>query len=144
MNIERIANERAEISALLFYTYKSEIKFTSDTAFSVSFTKNSTIDLNNLSEPGKMKLPFWCWSLWAHINIFNPQWKDYKPESLHAIRSNSVENYFANGHDKTYPNMLFNFQKQVKEVYDMEAYNHWILMKGDEESFDSLQSTNRR
>lgn len=39
------------------------------------------------------------------------------------------------GHDKEYPNILFSFQKQVKDAGHIEAYNHWILMKGDEEAF---------
>jgi hypothetical protein len=30
---------------------------------------------------------------------------------------------------------LFDYQKKVKEAGHMEAYNYWILMKGDEEGF---------
>lgn len=143
MNIERNSKRTAEISKLLFDTYKSEIKFTSDTAFSVSFTKNSTIDLNNLSEPGKMKLPF-------GVGVYEPTLifsvlseKSIELQSLNAIRKNFVENYFANGHDKTYPNILFSYQKQVKEAGHMDAYNYWILMKGDEVGFDKWQSENK-
>lgn len=143
MNLERNSKRTAEISKLLFDTYKSEIKFINDTSFSVSFSKTAYMNINGLTDPSKMKLPF-------GIGIYEPILmksilftKAININSLHTIRSVFVDNYFKNGLDKTYPNVLFNYQKQVKEAGHIEAYNHWILMKGDEDGFDKWQSVNK-
>lgn len=142
MNMERNSKRTAEISKLLYDTYKSQIKFTSDTSYSVSFSKTSFININDLSSPGGMKLPF-------GVGVYEPTLMfsmlmvhDISLNSLDTIRTAFVSNYFNNGHDKTYPNVLFSYQKQVKEAGHMEAYNHWILMKGDEGSFQSWQKAN--
>lgn len=143
MNLERNSKRTSEISKLLFDTYKSEIKFTSDTSFSVSFSKNASINISDLTDPSKMKLPF-------GVGVYEPTLmfsmlsvKTIDINSLDNIRSTFVDNYFTNGHDKTYPNVLFSYQKQVKEAGHIEAYNHWILMKGDEDGFDKWQSANK-
>jgi hypothetical protein len=47
------------------------------------------------------------------------------------------------GFDKTYPNVLFTYQKQIKDAGHMEAYNHWVLMKGDENGFGKWLSANK-
>lgn len=58
MNLERSSKRTAEISKLLFDTYKSQIKFTSDTSYSISFSKNATIYVDAKTKPSDMKLPF--------------------------------------------------------------------------------------
>jgi hypothetical protein len=47
------------------------------------------------------------------------------------------------GFDKTYPNILFAYQKQLKDAGQIEAYNHWMLMKGDEAGFNKWFSANK-
>ena len=143
MNLERNSERTAEISKLLFDTYKSEIKFSSDTSFSVSFSKNATINVSNLKDPNKIKLPY-------GVGVYEPTLmfsmlsiKSIDINSLANIRSEFIDNYFKNGHDKTYPNLLFSYQKKVKDVGHIEAYSHWILMKGDEDGFDKWQSVNK-
>lgn len=143
MNLERNSKRTPEISKLLFDTYKSEIKFSSDTSFSVSFSQNATINVNDLNNPGKMKLPF-------GVGVYEPTLmfsmlsvKSIDINSLDNIRSAFIDNYFKNGHDKTYPNVLFTYHKKVKDAGHIEAYNHWILMKGDENGFVKWQSTNK-
>jgi len=143
MNLERNSARTAEISKLLYDTYKSEIKFTSDTSFSVSFSQNATININNLKDPSKMKLPF-------GIGVYEPTLmfsvlseKTIDINTLNNIRNRFIDNYFKNGHDKTYPNALFNYQKQVKDAGHFEAYNYWILMKGDESGFEKWHSENK-
>ncbi|OYU97365.1 MAG: hypothetical protein CFE21_03475 [Bacteroidetes bacterium B1(2017)] len=143
MNLERNSKRTAEISKLLYDTYKSEIKFTSDSSMSVSFSKNASMDISALSDPSKFKLPF-------GVGVYEPTLmfsmlsvKTIDINSLDKIRSSFVDNYFANGQDKKYPNVLFDFQKKIKEAGHMEAYNHWILMKGDVEGFIKWQKENK-
>ncbi|MFA7380234.1 MAG: tetratricopeptide repeat protein [Bacteroidia bacterium] len=142
MNLERNSKRTAEISKLLFDTYKSEIKFLSDTSLSVSFSKNATINVSDLTDPSKMKLPYGL-GVYEPTLMFSIAVKSIDINSLDNIRSTFIDNYFKNGHDKTYPNVLFTYQKKVKDAGHMEAYNHWILMKGDGVGFDNWQSANK-
>ncbi|MFN8360274.1 MAG: tetratricopeptide repeat protein [Candidatus Kapaibacterium sp.] len=135
MNLERNSKRTSEISKLLYDTYKHEIKFTSDTSFSVSFSSNSIFIPGNLQDPSAMKLPF-------GVGVYEPTLMfsmffitSISIHSLDTIRSAFIDNYFKNGHDKQYPNVLFSYQKRLKDAGHSEAYNHWILMKGDEDGF---------
>ncbi|MFY8108218.1 MAG: tetratricopeptide repeat protein [Bacteroidia bacterium] len=143
MNLERNSKRTVEISKLLFDTYRREIKFTNDSSFSVSFSKNASINISDLTNPGKMKLPFGVGVYEQTLMFSMLSVKAINMNSLDLIRSNFVDNYFSNGHDKTYPNVLFSYQKKIKEIGHMEAYNHWLLMKGDEEQFKKWFSENR-
>lgn len=143
MNLERNSKRTANMSGLLYNTYKSEIKFTSDSSITVSFSKNADLNSRLLLDSGVLKLPF-------GIGIYEPTLmfsmlgvKSIDIHSLDKIRSNFVENYFKNGHDKTHPNVLFSYQKQIKDAGHMEAYNHWILMKGNEDGFEEWKSANK-
>lgn len=143
MNIERNSKRTAEISKLLYDTYKSEIKFLSDTSFSVSFSKNASININNLTDPGKMKLPFGIGTYEPVLMFSMSDIKSIDINSLDKIRSNFIDNYIKNGYDKNYPNILFSYQKQIKDAGHIEAYNHWILMQGDKDGFTKWQSDNK-
>lgn len=136
MNLERNSKRTQEISKLLYDTYKSEIKFTSDTSLSVSFSKNNVIDINNI------RMPFGLGVYEPTLMMSLLSVKEINMESLNKIRSNFVDNYYNNGYDKRYPNPLFAYQKQVKDAGHMEAYNYWILMQGDKYEFMNWQLVN--
>lgn len=143
MNLERNSARTAEISQMLYNTYKNEIKITSDTSFTVSFSKSATINIDNLNDPNGFKLPY-------GIGVYEPTMMmsllgihTIDLNTLSTIRSNFVEAYFQNGQDKKYPNVLFSYQRKLKELGFLDAYNHWILMKGDEEAFSKWQSENK-
>ena len=142
MNLERNSKRTSEISKLLFVTYKSEIKFTSDTSMTVSFCQQMTMNVNSISDPKSIKLPF-CMIFEPTLLMSIAFEKSIDINSLDKIRSTFIDNYFNNERDKTYPNVLFSYQKKVKDAGHIEAYNHWILMKGDEDGFDKWQSVNK-
>lgn len=142
MNLERNSKRTAEISKLLYDTYKSEIKFTSDTSMTVSFCQQMNMNVNSISDPKNIKLPF-CMIFEPTLLMSIAFEKSIDINSLDKIRTTFIDNYFNNERDKTYPNVLFSYQKQVKEAGHIEAYNHWILMKGDEDGFDKWQSANK-
>jgi len=143
MNLERGSKRTQEISKLLFNTYKSGIEFTSDTSLNISFSKNSTIDVGDLKDPKKLKLPFGIGLYEPLIGMSIVTEKNIDINSLDRIRTNFVEAYFKNGNNKKYPNVLFDYQNEVLKAGHLEAYNHWILMKGDEEGFDKWISANK-
>lgn len=143
MNLERNSERTAKISKILYDTYKSEIKFTSDTTFSVSFSQNATMSVEQLKDPSKMKLPFGIGGYEPTLMMSMINEKSIDISSLYRIRKNFIETYFKNGNDKKYPNILFDYQNQILKAGHFEAYNHWILMKGDEEGFSKWQSANK-
>jgi tetratricopeptide (TPR) repeat protein len=143
INLERTSERTSEISKLLYDTYKREIKFTSDTSYSVSFSKNAAININDLKDPGKLKLPFGVGTYEPTLMLSMVSEKSIDINSLDRIRKNFVEMYFKNGNDKTYPNVLFDFQNKILQAGHLEAYNHWVLMRGDGDGFQKWQASNK-
>ena len=138
MNLERNSSRTAEISKLLYDTYRSQIQFTSDTSFTVSFSKYATIDV----KAAKLKLPF-------GVGVYEPTLmmeiiseKTVDLASLDRIRSGFVKNYFTNNRQKDFPNVLFDFQKRLMDAGYLQPYNYWILMKGDEDTFIAWKDAN--
>ena len=145
MNLERGSKRTEEISKLLYYTYKGEIKFESDTAASVSFADNN-ITLN--FDPSKKKkgadnLAAQLLSSMGGLSYGNEVYemtlakavvgeKAINVESLHRIRTKFLDQYIAGGYDTSYNVVLFDFQKKVRNAGHFEAYNYWILGQGDE------------
>jgi tetratricopeptide (TPR) repeat protein len=134
MNLERNSKRTAEISKLLYDTYKRGIAFTSDTSMSVSFSKHSVIN-------GTKPTYAMVYEPTLLMSIVNEREIDIN--SLDRIRRNFVTNYYGKEFEKSYPNMLIEYQKKVMDAGHIEAYNHWILMKGDESSFEEWVSLNR-
>jgi tetratricopeptide (TPR) repeat protein len=143
MNLERNSKRTAEISKLLFDTYKSEIKFTSDTTISVSFCQQMAMNASSLSDPKSFKLPF-CMIYEPTLLMSMLLQENIDIHSLNEIRTKFIDNYFSSERDKSYPNVLFSYQKKMKDAGHLEAYNHWILMKGDEEGFGKWNSQNKQ
>ncbi len=142
MNIERGSARTSEISKLLYDTYKSQIKFKEDGSFSVSFSKNATMVIDDAKDPSKMKLPF-------GIGVYEPMLmmsmltvKTIDLNSLNTIRTTFVDNYFKNDNEKKYPNIVYSYHKKLKEADHLEAYNYWILMRGDQSAFDEWHTAN--
>ena len=140
MNLERNTRRTSEISKLLYDTYESEIQIT-DNAISVSFSKNNTIYFNP-KDIISLKIPF-------GIGIYEPTLlssivseKTININTLDSIRTRFVDLYFENSNQEKYPNILFNYQKQVKDAGHLSAYNHWILMQGDNTAFEEWHTDN--
>ena len=143
MNLERNSKRTAEISKLLYDTYKSQIKFTGKNSFSVSFSQNATITINDLSDTSNIKLPYGVGVYEPTLSMSILTEKVIDINSLDRIRKSFVELYYKNGNGIKYPNALFDYQNKVLQAGHMEAYNHWILMKGDEEGFTKWQTSNK-
>lgn len=139
INLERGSKRTSEISELLYNTYKREIQFDGDQA-SVSFSKNSTI---SVGENGEMKMPFALMVYEPTLMLSIIEEKEINLESLHRIRSKFVQSYFDGNQKDDYPNILFDYQKEMRDLGYFEAYNYWLLMKGDEAAFTSWQERNQ-
>lgn len=144
MNLERNTKRTEEISKLLFDTYKSEIKITSDTSYSVSFSNNSFISSENFRDPENFKIPFGTGVYEPVIAMSIINEKSIDINSLDRVRKSFIELYYKNEINKKYPNLLFDYQKKLLDEGYLEAYNHWVLMKGDEDAFDKWYNLNEK
>lgn len=140
MNLERSGVRTEEISALLYDTYKSGITFESDTIIAVRFSKKSNeLTIGNDNKP---KIPFEMdYELATSVSVDKEKTIDIN--SLDRIRTRFLGMYFKMGHDKKYPNILFNYQKKVQNSGNLEGYNHWILMQGDLKNFDTWYNNSK-
>ncbi len=141
MNLERNSKRTAEISELLFDTYKKEIKFTSDTSMTVSFCQQMTMDVSALKDPNKIKLPY-CFIYEPTLLLALDMEKKIDLASLNRTRTRFLEAYFKQGFNKTYPNVLFDYQQKIKDAGHFDAYNTWLLQMGDQEAFEKWRGDN--
>jgi tetratricopeptide (TPR) repeat protein len=144
LNLEPNSERTEEISKLLFDTYKSQIKFTSDTSLSVSFCKNAVINVsvNDLKHFDQFKLPFGSMIYEITLMLSIVDEKNIDLNSLNRIRDNFVFNYFDKKHNIKYPNVLFDYQKKVKDSGHLEPYNYWLLSSGDINNFSLWKEKN--
>jgi tetratricopeptide (TPR) repeat protein len=143
MNMERTTKRCADISKSLYNTYLSEIQFPSDSTMSVSFSKNATITLESLKDPNNFKLPYGIGAYEPTLMIALLGERELNLDALDLVRTRFLNSYFDNKNHEKYPNILFDYQRKIQENGHLEAYNHWLLLKGDEEAFTKWQSENQ-
>ena len=142
MNLERNSARTAEMSKLLYDTYKSEITFSAaDSSVSGSFASN-VIDVSKLGKGKTLKLPFSIPFESAMAVAAAPE-HAINLRSLDKIRTRFVNTYYAMDLPAKYPNILFEYERAIAKAGHAEAYNHWILMKGDENGFDQWMLVNK-
>jgi tetratricopeptide (TPR) repeat protein len=144
INLEPNSQRTEETSKLLFDTYKSQIKFISDTSLSVSFCKQAVINLsvNDLKHLEQFKLPFGPMIYETTLMMSINDEKNIDLNSLNRIRDNFIYNYYDRKHNIKYPNALFDYNKKIKESGHLEAYNYWLLSSGDINNFALWKESN--
>lgn len=137
MNIERGSNRTKEISKLLFDTYFSEIQFTSDSSFTISFCQDPLI------YPDKTKsLPYGL--VYEPTLAFATISEDtITLESLNRIRERFIGFYDDRGFFKTHPNVLIDWHKKLIKENLFECYNYWLLMQGASNEFSNWYNSNQ-
>lgn len=143
MNIERHTDRAGSTSKLLYDTYKKEITFPTDSTASVSFFSTAVVDVMSISGGGTMKLPFGTMGYEIPLSIAVAGEDSIDLASLDRIRTRFIDGYYQNNLDQEYPNLLFAFQKKVRDAGYMQAYNYWLLRKGNDREFKAWQAEHR-
>lgn len=143
MNLERNTKRTIEMSEILYGVFKESINVTSDTTGGVEFSKVMTINAQE-----EFKMPFQMsygltMTMSLAIEILNKE-KNLSIGSVNSIRDSFISSWYEGEKDKDYPNVLFDFQKELKEKGFLESYNYWLLMKGNEEEFDQWFNKNEK
>ncbi|MEX2589499.1 MAG: hypothetical protein WD334_04780 [Chitinophagales bacterium] len=134
MSLKQEGKRTDEISKLLFDTYKSEIQLNSGTP-NLSFCKEEP-------SSGSSSTPFCKVYETTLLEAIGSE-KNIDLNSLSTIRKNFLSSYIENGHDKTYPNVIFRYQDKVSKAGHMEAYNYWLLKEGDKAGFEKWNAANK-
>jgi tetratricopeptide (TPR) repeat protein len=153
MNLERGSARTEEISKLLYYTYKGEIKFDSDTSVSVSFARNNNTIYLDPGQNRKTQVASLTAQMMTALggSFANSVYemtlvksvigeKMINLTSLDRIRTKFLHLYEQQGNDTLHPVVLFDFQRKVMEAGHLEAYNYWILGQGEEKAFGEWTS----
>lgn len=129
MNLERGSKRTEEISERLFKTYESQITFESDTSRVISLCQQSEINIT-LDDLKALKLPF-CVLFETTFSVALTGAEEIDLESLHNTRTHFLTNYQAGKFKENYPIALYDYQQKIMDAGHFEAYNYWLLGKGD-------------
>lgn len=141
MNLEKNTKRTGEISKLLYTTYVDRIKIKGDTTH-VSFSKNNTVKISDTQNLAAFKMPYGS-GVYEPVLLLSVTGENaIDINTLDSIRTRFVDNYFKQTFSQGYPNVLFDYQKKLKENSFLSAYNHWLLMKGDEAAFHNWKDGN--
>lgn len=126
MTIERNTVRTAEIGRLLYNTYQNQIRFFSDSSFTVNFSRSSS--------PGNK--PSFAKDIYEKIlDSAVTTERSVSIASLARIRTKFIEYYYNNNIYQQYPNVLFDYEYKAYRSGNSEAFTYWLLSKGNEEEF---------
>lgn len=132
----------AELSKAIYDAYNSNMKFSNDTTFTVTLTSKQAV----AQEDGTVLLPFEV--------LF--EYYSYRPEdafivkekghldmlSLVEIRKAMLTRMFENGQNQQFLFPIFKYQQKILEAGHWEAYNMWLLRKGNDEEYEEWRENN--
>jgi tetratricopeptide (TPR) repeat protein len=144
MNLERNTKRTAEISKLLYNTYKKCV-IIGDQSAEVKFVDQNVMYVD--SKDKDPKIPFSVhyetgMSLSA-IPLVLEKKKDYGMDEISKMRSDFIEKWYDKDLPQKYPNIVLDWQKKLADKKYLDCYNHWLMMKGDEDQFDAWHSKNK-
>ncbi len=150
INLERGSKRTEEISKLLYYTYKSEITFPNDSSVSVSFHKNNVISLDPKGGTEDMAQQLVRALTGSFANIYEQSLlmavtgeKIVNLQTLDSVRTRFLDAYAKLGKDVTTPVAIFDFQRQLRSLGHLDAYNYWALGLGNQQEFEDWRIANK-
>ena len=127
------------MSGLLFNTYKSSI-ILGENESKIDFCE-IIIDASEIKPNENIELPL-CGIFGKNFILAITNEKIIDLNSLSQIRQNFIQNYFKEDF-KTYPNVLFEYQKELVDKNLFNAYNHYLFQIGAQEEFIDWLEANR-
>lgn len=151
LNLEPNTSRSKMISKLLYDTYAKNIQF-SDSKIGVNFSPNIPVNREALLAGKTFAIPFgpaiYEETIGRAIFLGGADRKitEINLTTLDTLRTRFVDLYFGgeNPNSARFPNVLFEYQKKIKDAGHFDAYNHWILMFGDEIAFAKWYEENQK
>ncbi len=149
MNLERGSKRTEQASKWLGDAYRDNIKITtSDSSTKMSITLHKLIidagDKKTIKDikKGKFELPFGAlYEKTIMLSILSMDSITY--ENTCKIREAFLDNWYKDGNNKSFPNVLFEYQNTIKEKGYLNAYNHWLLSSVYQDEFNDWRKNNR-
>lgn len=140
--LESNTKRTAEISKLIYDTYKKQVSISADGVCTVVFGNIILPDINAPKDTGVNTLPFLK-------KVYEPLMREsFSTEkavdinSLSRARTKFIEMYFKTDAWQKYPNPLFDYAYKVLKAGHIDAYNHWLLANGNPDDFQAWQTAN--
>lgn len=145
LNLDTSVSLTSEISSVLYSVYKKQIKFTSDSSYTVTFSKHTdSITILKGKNAGKM-LPALGTAIYEPLLSRSLKGLDsISLASLNTIRSRFIEKFYQQKLQKDYPHPIFTYHHKLMKAGYMEPYNYWLLRAGNEEEFRSWYKYNKK
>jgi len=140
VNLERTTKRTKEMSKNLYEAYKNSVVFESGQWKELNLCKQITLNPTQFEKDKKLPLCM-IFGKWFTYGLSSSNVKEYNLDSLSKIRKEFIRNYFENDY-KDYPNVLFNYQKQMEDNKVFDAYNHYLFQIGAEDDFEDWMKTN--
>lgn len=141
LNLERTTNRTKEMSKNLYETYRNSIVIENGQWKELNLCKNLTLDLEKYDKTKKLPLCM-VYGKWFIYGLLNSNLKEFNLNSISKIRQEFIKNYFEKD-NKDYPNILFDYQKEMAENNIFDAYNHYIFQMGAPEEFIEWMKANK-
>ncbi len=127
MNLERNSERTAEISKLIYDTYMKII----------SYSDGKTI--LDIKDNSKFGMVFYTVAL--SLAIASEGDTKININGLSRVRKTILDLY-SQKFSVEYPNPILEFQSKLLNEGLLDAYNHWILLKGNEDEFEIWYANN--
>ncbi len=131
INLERTTKRTKEISEKLFNGYKNAVTFENKELKQLNFCKEVIIDFNKFEENKKLPL---CMIFTSTLVLPLTSINEISLDNLSKVRQKFIELYFQK-YNNQYPNILFDYHKQMIEQSVFEAYNYYIFQMGAQDEF---------
>ena len=133
MNLEKNTKKSQFISKILYRAYRHCIFPMPDSTHGIYFSskkKNDNFTFGSLFE--------------QTIAITEVKLEDsLDVKEMSALRTDFIKKWYAAGFDKKYPNVIFDFHKELISKGYFECYNYWLLRKGEPVTFQDWLPTYR-
>lgn len=133
-----------ELSKAIYDAYNANMRFENDSTFHVSLTQKNQIFM---ADDGELDIPFEI--LYESLVASRLEDLDTVKEKGHLDMLSLVEDRyafltecFADGANQKYLFPIFKYQQKVLEAGHWEAYNMWLLRKGNDDEFSDWINAN--
>jgi len=142
INIERLGVRVEEISEMLYVIFKNSIILSTDSLVTVDFDKNMLYGEPIILSDTLKSISFNMFCKPIILSSIGNE-KIIDMNSLDRIKTTFLKDYFIKEGFISFPNMLFDYEYELLIYGHLEAYNHWILKKGNQNEFGVWYENNK-
>lgn len=129
INLERNSSRTPVMSEKLYVTWRDAVKLEGDSA-QVALYKNinwSITDVEELKFPAPL---IYTTAVTLGTTAVTGE-TDLNSTTLDKVRAQTLSFWEDKGYFEEYPNVLFDYQKSIRDAGHFEAYNYWLVSQGD-------------